>query len=90
MATKDGVYTGKLAEGTYYIKGAVVRQWLATPPLLVFGDSASSDFSMLQEASVAGIMVNPSSRMLQRDAKEVDGRLLGVVFGSTEMDTESN
>ena len=88
LATKDGVYTGKLAEGTYYIKGAVVRQWLATPPLLVFGDSASSDFSMLQEASVAGIMVNPSSRMLQRDAKEVDGRLLGVVFGSTEMDTE--
>ena len=89
LGKADGKYTGKLAEGTYYIKGEVVRQWLDTPPLLVFGDSASSDFSMLQEASVAGIMVNPSSRMLQRDAKETNGRLLGVVFATTEIDTET-
>ncbi|MDP7037891.1 MAG: hypothetical protein QGI45_01930, partial [Myxococcota bacterium] len=27
LGMKDGLYTGKLAEGTYYIKGEVVRQW---------------------------------------------------------------
>lgn len=80
LAVKNGRYTGQLSEGTYWSKASLVRQWLPSPPALVFGDSANSDFGMLQQAMVAGFMVNPGQALETRDEDEADYRLVALKF----------
>jgi phosphoserine phosphatase len=86
LEIKNGKYTGKLLETTYSHKGEIARQILPAPPLFAFGDSARSDFGMLQEALVAGFMINTSEALLERDQKEAQDRLVTVKFTQTEAD----
>ncbi|MEK7706226.1 MAG: haloacid dehalogenase-like hydrolase [Myxococcota bacterium] len=85
----DGRYTGRVFDSTYYTKGTIVRQWLPAPPLLAFGDSVTSDFSMLAEAVGVGFMINPHEAFLARDAKEAGSRLVAVSYGSVEGGTSA-
>jgi hypothetical protein len=84
LELKDGKFTGEVRDSTYYTKGAIVRQWLDAPPLLAFGDSPTSDFSMLLEAAGAGFMINPRDSLVRRDREEAGARLVAVVFDGTE------
>lgn len=83
LEVKDGRFTGNVRESTYGIKATVTRQWLTSPPLVGFGDSPRSDFSMLLETTVAGFMVNPRPDFLKRDESEAGGRLVSVSFDGT-------
>lgn len=80
LQVRDGVYTGEVKDSTYYAKGAIVRQWLPGPPLLAFGDSPRSDFSMLREAATAAFMINARAEFLERDNNEADSRFVEVEF----------
>lgn len=82
LEREDGKFTGKVEDSTYYTKGAIVRSWLSDPPLLVFGDSTTSDFPMMQEAVTAAIMVNARPGFAERDDKESGGRMVEVKFPS--------
>lgn len=84
LEQENGFYTGKVKDSTYYAKGAIVRQWLPAPPIFAFGDSPTSDFSMLLEAAGAGFVVNARPRFKERDAKEAGGRLVEMVYRMTE------
>jgi phosphoserine phosphatase len=79
LALADGRYTGDVADSSYYSKGSIVRQWLPSPPLLAFGDSPTSDFTMLREALVAGFMVNPRKGWADKD-EQVMGRLVSLAL----------
>ncbi|MBI3179409.1 MAG: haloacid dehalogenase-like hydrolase, partial [Deltaproteobacteria bacterium] len=89
LAVKDGVYTGEVRDSTYTSKGPVIRQWLAAPPILVFGDSPQSDFDMMLEAAAAAFMVNPRPAFQERDDQEAGGRFVAVTFDGTERDVAS-
>lgn len=84
LEIKDGRYTGKVADSTYYIKGSVVRQWLPAPPLFAFGDSPSSDFGMLLESAGLAFMVNPRPRWKELDDSRAGSRLVALVYEATE------
>lgn len=76
-------YTGRVKDNPYAIKAPVVRQWLPSPPLVAFGDSPTSDFPMLLEATGVGFMINPRPTFLTRDATEAGGRLVSLRFEHT-------
>ncbi len=78
LEVKDDRYTGEVVLSTYGIKGSVTRAWLPSPPLMVFGDSASSDVPMMLEAYGAAFMMNPGERMLQKDAELAGGRFIAL------------
>jgi len=82
----DGKYTGKVKDSAYYAKGAITRQWLPAPPLVAFGDSPSSDFTMLQESAGLGFLVNPREKLLAQDQNDAGGRLVALPFDGTEAD----
>ncbi|MCK5688764.1 haloacid dehalogenase-like hydrolase [Myxococcota bacterium] len=82
----DGLYTGQVKDSTYYTKGSIVRQWLPSPPVLAFGDSPSSDFSMLQEALGAAFMLNPRPKLIKFDKEKAGGLMVGVRFSSVLAD----
>ncbi len=84
LEVKDGKYTGAVKDSTYYAKGAITRQWLPGPPLLAFGDSPRSDFSMLMEAAGAAFMVNARPAFRDRDLKEANSRLIDLRFDGVE------
>jgi phosphoserine phosphatase len=84
LEIKDGRYTGLVADNSYSIKGAITRQWLPAPPILAAGDSPTSDFPMLLEATGAGFMINPRPAYFKRNATEAFGRLTALVFDGTE------
>lgn len=90
LAIEDGHYTGEVADSTYYSKGAITRQWLSAPPLLAFGDSPRSDFTMLLEAAGVGFMINPREILLKKDQEEANSRFVAVVFERTEGDVGDN
>jgi phosphoserine phosphatase len=84
LEVRDGRYTGEVRDSAYYTKGAIARQWLPVPPLLVFGDSPHSDFSMLLEAAGASFMVNPRPELTARDEAEAGSRFVALWFDGTE------
>ncbi len=86
LAMSDGRYTGEVRDSTYFAKGAITRQWLPAPPLLAFGDSPRSDFTMLLEAAGVGFMINPRDRLLEKDKEEANSRFVAVDFEGTEGD----
>jgi phosphoserine phosphatase len=83
LEVEAGRYTGRVRENTYYSKGPLTRQWLPAPPIVAFGDSPTSDFAMLLEATAAGFMVNPRPPFLERDTKEAGARLVQLEFDGT-------
>ncbi len=87
LLVRRGKYTGVLSEGPYWLKGEIMRQWLPSPPILVFGDSPASDFSMLQQAMVAGFTINSRAPMPARDRDEAGGRLIEVNYRGTMGDS---
>jgi len=84
LEVEKGVYTGDVRDNTYAVKDAIARQWLGAPPVLAFGDSPTSDFSMLLEATGAGFMVNPRPAFLARDREEAQARLVELTFSGTQ------
>lgn len=76
----NGRYTGEVRDSTYYTKGAIVRQWLAAPPILVFGDSPWSDASMMREAFGGVFMINPRPSLEELDEKKAGGQWAAVWF----------
>jgi len=84
LEIQDGKYTGEVRDSAYYTKGDIVRQWLPAPPLLVFGDSPSSDFSMLLEAAGVSFMINPRPKLTARDEAEAGSRFVAIWFDGTE------
>lgn len=84
LEIKDGRFTGKVRDSTYYTKAPIVRQWLPAPPLLAFGDSPTSDFMMLLEATGAAFMINPRAKLTDRDRAEAGGRMVPVRFEGIE------
>lgn len=80
----DGHYTGRVIDSTYYSKGSIMRQWVGVPPLLVFGDSPTSDVPMMLEAAGMAIMVNPRPDLLEADERLAGGRFVSVTFDSLE------
>ncbi len=84
LEVQDGEYTGRVLDNTYYVKGPITRQWLPAPPLVAFGDSPTSDFAMLLEATGAGFMINPRPSFVQRDLAEAGGRFVSLSFDGTE------
>jgi len=84
IESKGGVYTGVVGDNPYAIKDSITRQWLSAPPVLSFGDSPTSDFSTLLEATVAGFMINPRGAFLLRDKQEAGGRLVSLSWSATE------
>ncbi len=76
----DGRYTGNVVTSTYEIKGPVLRQWVRVPPLMVFGDSATSDVPMMLEAAGTGFMVNPRQELLDKDKEVANGRFVALTF----------
>ena len=78
-----GVYTGNVTLNTYEIKAPIVRDWVGMPPLFAFGDSPTSDFPLLAETMGVAFMVNPRSRLLQRDEEEAGSRMTAVTFPTT-------
>ena len=88
LELKDGRYTGQVAHNTYAVKSPVVRQWLKSPPLFVFGDSARSDFPMMMEAVSTAFMVNPGSALTERDTKAAKGDMVTIEFAHQEGNLE--
>jgi phosphoserine phosphatase len=86
LEVQAGRYTGRVRDNPYTSKASVARQWLASPPLLAFGDSSTSDFPMLLEASGAGFMMNPGPDFLARDRDEAGSRLVALRFETTLAD----
>lgn len=78
LEVKDNRYTGEVVLSTYDIKGSITRAWLPSPPLVVFGDSASSDVPMMLEAYGAAFMMNPGERMKQKDDSLAGGRFIAL------------
>ena len=89
LEVKDGRYTGRVKDSAYYTKGAIVRQWMSAPPMIVFGDSPSSDFSMMLEAAGVSFMVNPRPKFLVLDEADANSRFVAVWFDSVEATLES-
>jgi phosphoserine phosphatase len=83
LELRDGRFTGKVRDNSYDVKGFITRQWLAAPPVVAFGDSATSDFPMLLEATGAGFMVNARSSFVRRDVEEAGARLVILRLDTT-------
>ena len=79
----DGRYTGKV-ESTYMLKGAIVREWLKAPAYLAFGDSATSDFPFMLDASGPAFMINPGDRFRKKDTERANGRFVEVQYAGVE------
>lgn len=84
LEIKDGRYTGNVITSIYELKGPVLRQWVAVPPIMIFGDSATSDIPMMVEAIGTGFMVNPRTEILAKDNEVAGGRLVAVTFAKPE------
>lgn len=84
LEDENGQLTGKVADSTYYSKGSIVRQWLPLPPLLVFGDSPTSDFPMMKESVGGAFMINPRNEFVELDSRDAEGWLVAVPFAQTE------
>ncbi|MBC7792734.1 MAG: hypothetical protein H7Z43_03420, partial [Clostridia bacterium] len=85
LTIEDGRYTGQVVASIYELKGPVLRQWVGVPPLMVFGDSPTSDMPMMVEAVGTGFMVNPRPEILAKDKEVAGGRMVGVTFAKTEL-----
>jgi phosphoserine phosphatase len=83
LEVEQGRFTGRVKDNPYAIKASIARQWLPSPPLLAFGDSPTSDFPMLLEATGAGFMINARPTFLTRDTTEAGGRLVTLRFEHT-------
>ena len=84
LEIKGGRYTGQVIASIYELKGPVLRQWVGVPPLMVFGDSATSDMPMMVEAIGTGFMVNPRAEILEKDKEVAGGRMVSVTFTKPE------
>jgi len=83
LEVKNGIYTGQVETSTYAIKAPIVRQWLPNPPLIVFGDSPTSDFPMLLDAAAGAYMLNPRPSFIKRDIDDAAGLLTELWYFET-------